>query len=103
MRVLIVRGYDVFGGRLARLLLRDGVNVIVAGRDLQKAREFTNRFGGDALKVDVAGDLAPLAKSGAKVIGTRPGYFPGGARACHCALVARHAWLPSQLAPLKTP
>jgi len=61
MRVLIVGGYDVFGGRLARLLLKDGVNVIVAGRDLQRAREFTSRFGGDALRVDVAGDLTPIA------------------------------------------
>ncbi len=53
MRVLIVGGYGVFGGRLARLLLKDGVNVIVAGRDLQKARAVTSRFGGHALRVDV--------------------------------------------------
>ena len=75
MRVLIVGGDGVFGGRLARLLLKDGVNVIVAGRDLQRAREFTIRFGGDALKVDVAGDLTPVAKSGARIIVDAAGPF----------------------------
>jgi saccharopine dehydrogenase-like NADP-dependent oxidoreductase len=75
MRVLIVGGYGVFGGRLARLLLKDGVDVIVAGRDLQRAREFTSRFGGDALKVDVTGDLTPVAKSGARVIVDAAGPF----------------------------
>jgi short subunit dehydrogenase-like uncharacterized protein len=75
MRVVIVGGYGVFGGRLARLLLKDGVDVIVAGRDLQRAREFANRFGGDALKIDVAGDLTPVAKSGAKVVVDAAGPF----------------------------
>jgi short subunit dehydrogenase-like uncharacterized protein len=75
MRVLIVGGYGVFGGRLARLLLKDGVNVTVAGRDLQRAREFTSRFGGDALKLDIAGDLTPVAKSGARVVVDAAGPF----------------------------
>src|SRR5262249_11727572 len=51
------------------------VNVIVAGRDLQKACEFTSRFGGDALKVDVAGDLTPVAKSGARIVVDAAGPF----------------------------
>jgi uncharacterized protein YbjT (DUF2867 family) len=64
MRVLIVGGYGVLGGRLARLLLKDGVSVTVAGRDSQRAREFTSRFGGDALKLDIAGDLTPVVSLG---------------------------------------
>jgi saccharopine dehydrogenase-like NADP-dependent oxidoreductase len=61
MKVLIVGGYGVFGGRLARLLLEDGADVVVAGRDLKTASEFTRRFGGTPLWVDIASDLAPVA------------------------------------------
>jgi saccharopine dehydrogenase-like NADP-dependent oxidoreductase len=63
MKVLIVGGYGVFGGRLARLLLKDGAGVIVAGRDLARAIEFTRRFGGAPLEVDIARDLTPIAKA----------------------------------------
>jgi NAD(P)-dependent dehydrogenase (short-subunit alcohol dehydrogenase family) len=62
MRVLILGGYGVFGGRLARLLLKDGAEVIVAGRDLKKAAAFTGRYGGCPLKVDIAKDLSAIAK-----------------------------------------
>lgn len=36
MKVLILGGYGEFPGRLARLLLRDGHEVLVAGRSAQK-------------------------------------------------------------------
>ncbi len=75
MKVLIVGGYGVFGGRLARLLLKDGFQVIVAGRDFQRAAEFTSRFGGVALEADAAGDLTPIAKSGASVAVDAAGPF----------------------------
>ena len=42
MKVLVLGGYGVFGGRLARLLLQDGVEVVVAGRDVKKAAAFTD-------------------------------------------------------------
>jgi hypothetical protein len=37
MRVLVLGGYGNFGKRIARLLTRNGVAVIIAGRDLSKA------------------------------------------------------------------
>ena len=37
MRVAVVGGYGVFGERLCRLLARDGHEVIVCGRDSDKA------------------------------------------------------------------
>lgn len=49
MKVLILGGYGVFGRRLARLLMQDGVEVIVAGRDLKKATVFTRDHGGTPL------------------------------------------------------
>ena len=67
LRVLILGGYGTFGGRLARLLRdEDGLALILAGRDLEKARAFA---GGQAnalpARVDRDGDLvaqlAPLA------------------------------------------
>ena len=53
MKVFIVGGYGGFGKRLARLLLGDGAQVSVAGRDLRQARAFTCRYGGEALQLDV--------------------------------------------------
>jgi uncharacterized protein YbjT (DUF2867 family) len=75
MKVLVVGGYGVFGGRLARLLLKDGFEVIVAGRDRKRAGEFSSQIGGDALEVNVAGDLTPIAKSGASVVVDAAGPF----------------------------
>jgi len=53
MKVVILGGYGVFGGRLARLLLADGLRVIVAGRSLAKAEAFTAEHGGEALALDL--------------------------------------------------
>jgi uncharacterized protein YbjT (DUF2867 family) len=50
MKVFIVGGYGVFGGRLTRLLLRDGAQVCVSGRDHRKAQAFTCRYGGEAVE-----------------------------------------------------
>lgn len=57
LHVLIIGGYGEFGGRLAQLLQRDGLSVIVAGRNLNKARQFCNANGGTPLKLDIATDL----------------------------------------------
>jgi saccharopine dehydrogenase-like NADP-dependent oxidoreductase len=80
MKVLIVGGYGVFGGRLARLLLKDGFEVIVAGRDPRKGDEFSRQFGGAALAVDTAGDLTPIAKSRPNVVVDAAGPFQGYGR-----------------------
>jgi predicted dinucleotide-binding enzyme len=50
MKVFIVGGYGVFGGRLTLLLLRDGAQVCVSGRDHRKAQAFTCRYGGEAVE-----------------------------------------------------
>lgn len=56
--VLIVGGYGVFGGRLARLLLARGqVRVLVAGRSLESARAFCAEHGGEAVQLDRDGEL----------------------------------------------
>ena len=61
MKVLVVGGYGVFGERLARLLLRDGHQVTVAGRDLAKAKALAAQLGCSAQQIDRKGDLAALA------------------------------------------
>lgn len=59
LRVLIVGGYGVFGGRLARLLrMLPEVHVLVAGRSLAAAQRFCKRHGGEPLRFDRNGDLA---------------------------------------------
>jgi Saccharopine dehydrogenase NADP binding domain len=45
MRILILGGYGLFGGRISRTLARDtGVTVIVAGRDRQRAERHVSTF-----------------------------------------------------------
>ena len=44
LRVLIVGGYGIFGGRLVELLQSDArLTLLVAGRSLSRAREFCER------------------------------------------------------------
>jgi saccharopine dehydrogenase-like NADP-dependent oxidoreductase len=75
MRVLILGGYGVFGGRLARLLLEDGIEVIVAGRDTGKAAAFTRQYGGTPLVIDIAKDLAPIAEAAPSLLVDAAGPF----------------------------
>ncbi|WP_088347429.1 MULTISPECIES: SDR family oxidoreductase [Rhodomicrobium] len=75
MKALILGGYGVFGGFLARLLLRDGVEVAVAGRDLAKASDFARRHGGRPIRVDIGGDLAPVADAAPDVVVDAAGPF----------------------------
>lgn len=60
MKVIILGGYGVFGGRLARLLLRDGHDVWVAGRSHDRALRFSREHGGQPLRIDRNGDLTAL-------------------------------------------
>ncbi len=49
MKILVLGGYGVFGGRLAELLKHDpGLTLLLAGRDGQKARAFAESLGGTA-------------------------------------------------------
>ena len=60
-RVLVLGGYGGFGARLSRRLAADGWTVIVAGRDLDKARRFAARLDrARAARADRNGDLAPV-------------------------------------------
>lgn len=61
MKVLILGGYGVFGERLARLLVRDGHIVTVAGRDLARAQALADQLGCAALRMDRQKDLRLLA------------------------------------------
>lgn len=52
-RVLILGGYGVFGGRLARRLVREtAAEVLVAGRSQQRAEAHCRKFGGTPLRLD---------------------------------------------------
>jgi hypothetical protein len=52
LRVLIVGGYGVFGGRLVELLQSDArLTLLVAGRSLSRAREFCERHGASAARL----------------------------------------------------
>lgn len=62
MKVTILGGYGVFGGRLARLLREDGFDVYIAGRSLAKAEVFAAQFGGTAAALDRR-DVASVAHS----------------------------------------
>lgn len=65
--VLIIGGYGVFGGRLARRLANQaGIEVVVAGRSLPKAQAFCNQHGGVPAHIDLQApfltqDIANLA------------------------------------------
>lgn len=60
MRIAVLGGYGVFGSRLCRLLVRDGHEVIVAGRNLASAKLLADEIGATPLALDRAGDLSPL-------------------------------------------
>lgn len=67
MRVAVLGGYGVFGSRLAELLVRDGHEVWVIGRDKGKAEELAGRIGARLAVIDCRAeperifDLAPEA------------------------------------------
>jgi uncharacterized protein YbjT (DUF2867 family) len=60
MKVVVLGGYGVFGAKLVRLLVRDGHDVVVAGRSADKAAALATQVGATTLVVDRLGDLGAL-------------------------------------------
>ena len=75
MRVVILGGYGVFGSRLAQLLIRDGHDIWLAGRSLEKAQKAAARIGAHALAVDRQGDLEPMFEIGPEMVVDAAGPF----------------------------
>lgn len=53
MKTVVLGGYGVFGSRLAELLVRDGHEVTVVGRNAEKAQATANRIGARPLAADI--------------------------------------------------
>ncbi|MCB1511777.1 MAG: DUF4166 domain-containing protein [Hyphomicrobiaceae bacterium] len=63
-RVLVIGGYGVFGGRLTRRLVREpGLDVLVAGRSLARAKAHCDRFGGTPVELDTSGNLSAALRA----------------------------------------
>lgn len=86
MRVLVLGGYGFFGSRVVRLLSREaGLDVVVAGRSLDKAHRFINSLGASlaglsAIQVDagsVSGLMAVLEVSNPDAVINTCGPFQG--------------------------
>ncbi len=90
MKVLIVGGYGVFGARLARLLVRDGHGVTIAGRNLTAAEAMARDVGCSARQFDRAGDLSALCAYQVVVDAAGPfhGYGPDPYRLARAAIGA---------------
>ena len=63
MKILILGGYGVFGGRLAHLLADTDLHIIIAGRDLSRARAFCAAWVGTATTEPVKADRATIAQT----------------------------------------
>lgn len=62
MRIILLGGYGVFGGKLAEALLREArFEVVVAGRSLEKAKAFCGIHGGTAARLDRTSPDFPAA------------------------------------------
>lgn len=63
MKIIILGGYGVFGGRLARLLAdRADLKVLIAGRDLAKAQSFCAAWQGPASLTPLFADRADMVE-----------------------------------------
>jgi hypothetical protein len=64
MKVMILGGYGVFGGRLVELLADcDGLTLLVCGRNLAKANQYCAAFAGAAAVVPIQLDRCNIAAS----------------------------------------
>lgn len=97
MKVLILGGYGEFGGRLARLLLRDGHEVLVAGRSEAAAKSFCAEHGGTPVQIDIDRDLDSIADRApdavVDAVGPFQSYGKNPYRVARSALAARANYL----------
>ncbi len=63
MNILILGGYGVFGGRLARLLADTDLHILIAGRDLTRAQAFCTGWQGKATTEPVQANRATIAQT----------------------------------------
>jgi hypothetical protein len=79
-RALVLGGYGNFGAIIASRIAADrGIEVIVAGRNEERAREFANSIGAAAMRIDAdAPDLAEqFARSEAQLVVSTAGPYQG--------------------------
>lgn len=74
-RILVIGGTGVFGSRLARLLRRDEVQVIVASRRFPDAKKLADEIGAEALALDRERDLSTILSMNADVVVDAAGPF----------------------------
>ena len=60
MKILVLGGAGVFGQRLAELLIRDGHDVVVAGRTKSALETVARRLDCASLIVDQSKNLSPI-------------------------------------------
>ena len=63
MKILILGGYGVFGGRLAHLLADTPLHILIAGRDPTKAQAFCATYNGTATTEPIHADRATIAQT----------------------------------------
>jgi len=75
MRVVVLGGYGVFGSRLAELLVRDGHDVVIAGRSPGKARAIAEKLCCKPLALDLRADPEALFSGAPDVVVDAAGPF----------------------------
>ena len=75
MRVVVLGGYGVFGSRLAELLVRDGHEVVIAGRSPGKARALAEQLCCEPLVLDLHANPGVLFSASPDVVVDAAGPF----------------------------
>ena len=75
MKIVVIGGTGVFGERLARMLVRDGHDVTIAGRRAAPLAALADDIGAGHLVLDRGGDLAPLWASAPDIVIDAAGPF----------------------------
>jgi len=75
MRVVVLGGYGVFGSRLAELLVRDGNDVVITGRDQAKLAALAERLQCEHMVLDHRSDPQALFSASPDVVVDAAGPF----------------------------
>lgn len=75
MKVVVLGGYGVFGSRLVELLVRDGHDVVIAGRSFDKATTLAERLGCGCLAVDIRTDAEVIFSASPEIVVDAAGPF----------------------------